>query len=73
MVESRRRVRNDLGVTTDALTNALAAFDFHYGRDETVLEKWQQLCADCDVEICQSIRKCKAARYTAENSGYHLG
>jgi hypothetical protein len=61
MVRSKRRAGIDLGVTADALSDALAAFDFHYGRDETVLEKWQQLCADCDVEVCQSIRKCKAA------------
>jgi hypothetical protein len=61
MVKSRRQVTTDLGVTTDALSDALAAFNFHYGRDEAVLEKWQQLCADCDVEICRSIKKCKAA------------
>ena len=46
------------------LTAAMAAFTLHYGKDETKLEKWQQLCYDCGLPSGPSIKKCKAVRYT---------
>ena len=41
------------------LSKALAEFHLHYGKDETNLEKWQQLCDDCAVIPADSITKCK--------------
>ena len=53
------RARND-----ERLITAMAAFDLNYGRDETKLEKWQQLCADCGIERGASIKRCKTVSLT---------
>ncbi|KAF2158960.1 hypothetical protein M409DRAFT_71373 [Zasmidium cellare ATCC 36951] len=39
----------------------MATFQIHYGREETRLEKWHQLCNDCGVQPASSITKCKSA------------
>ncbi len=41
----------------------LDQFDMNYGDDESKLEGWQRLCADCGVKIGPSIKQCKRVSY----------
>ncbi|KAF2158471.1 hypothetical protein M409DRAFT_71633 [Zasmidium cellare ATCC 36951] len=33
----------------------MATFSLHYGRDDSVLDRWQQLCIDCGVGALRSV------------------
>lgn len=62
MTRTKGERRSNRAEDIERLNAALAAFDLNYGRDETKLEKWQQLCVDCGLEHGRSVKKCKAVR-----------
>ena len=60
MTKTKAEKRRDHAHQDEQLAAAMATFTLNYGRDETKLEKWQQLCDDCGLDRGRSITVCKA-------------